>query len=385
MNAFKVSFSGVFILFAVLSAGSLFAQQSGLAVNGDQGAKDIYLAASTVQVSADVAGDAVVAGGSISIANSVAGDVLAAGGTVNITANVGDDIRAAGGSITIAGDVGDDLVVAGGAIVLDSASTVSGRAWLAGGTVTVAGNVNHELRATGENIILAGAIGGDAHIYAKSIEIKPGAVIKGNLTYSSPSEAEIHQDAVIEGDVNHNEIESDDFDDPGADFIGNLMFYISLAASALALFLAFPLRSISVVKQLQDAPLQSSGLGVLVLFATPLIALMLLVSVIGAPIALVALALYVIALILGLLVGVIWIGDIGFRQFGKEPDESKRTRAWSIAAAAAVLLIVDWIPFVGGLVFFIVLVLGIGGVIQFLYRLYIDRDGNPGAISKAAQ
>ena len=111
----------------------------------------------------------------------------------------------------------------------------------------------------------------------------------------------------------------------------------------------------------------------MVLFVTPFVVLMLMVSVLGIPFGLIVLGLYFVALIVGLLVGIIWIGDFGFRQLGKIPDESKWTRAWSIVAAAAILLIIGSIPFIGGLVFFLVLLLGIGALKLHLYRLYIGR------------
>ncbi len=370
MSISKANIRGIPILLALLLTGSLSAQHNALAADGEPIQKDIYIADSTVQLIADVLGDAVIAGGSISVANAVAEDVLVAGGTINITANVGDDIRAAGGSIAITGDVGDDVLAAGGTVVLDSASTVGGRAWLAGGTLTVAGNITHGLKAAGETIILAGTIGGDVELQAGSIEIKPSAVIKGNLNYAAPGKADIDDAATITGEVNYEEIAFEDFDADGPGLIGKLVFYLSLAASAFAVFLLFPLRSVTVVKQLQSSPLKTLGMGLLVLFSTPFIALMLLVSVIGVPIGFVVLALYVAVLIIGLLTGLIWVGDRVFRQIGKEPDESKHVRAWSIGAAALVLLVVSWIPFIGAWVFFIVLLLGIGATAEYFYHLY---------------
>ncbi|MDH3638129.1 MAG: polymer-forming cytoskeletal protein [Gammaproteobacteria bacterium] len=340
--------------------------------------EDVYMAGATVQVLADVEGDVVVAGGTVTVVNSVSDDVLAAGGTVTITANVDDDIRLAGGSVAVTGNVGDDAVIAGGAVTLGPGNTVSGRAWLAGATITVAGNVGRELKAAGGEIIVAGTIGGDVELYAESIEIQPSAVIKGNLTYSAPKEAVIHEGARIEGVVNWHELDPRrDFGDPGWSFVGNLVFFLSLAVSAIVLFLIYPRFSRSVVQQLQDAPFKSLGLGLLVLFATPFVVLMLLVSVLGVPLGLIVLALYFVALIAGLLVGIIWIGDFGFRRLGKTPDESKWIRAWSIVAAAAILLIIGFIPFIGGLVLFFVLLLGIGALELHFYRLYIGRGDSP--------
>ncbi len=382
----KVSICMVLVLSTVMSTGSLFAQHGGLTVTkSGQVTEDVYMVGATVQVLANVEGDVVVAGGSVTIVNSVSEDVLAAGGAVTITANVDDDIRSVGGSVAVAGNVGDDVAVAGGSVSLEPGSTVGGRAWLAGGTITVAGHVGRELRAAGGEIILAGTIGGDVELYAESIEIQPSAVIKGNLSYSAPYEAVIHEGARIEGVVTRQELDLHrDFGGPGWGLGGSLVFFLSLAVSAIVLFLIYPHVSTTVVQRLQDAPFKSLGLGLLVFFATPFVVLMLLVSVLGVPLGLTVLALYFVALIVGLLVGIIWIGDLGFRRLGKIPDESKWIRAWSIIAAAAILLIIGFIPFIGGLVFFIVLLLGIGAVKLYFYGLYVSRGDSPVITSKPA-
>lgn len=379
MRLRKVNLCMVLILLAMSSTGALFAQHGGLTVTkSGQVTGDIYMAGATVQVLADVEGDVVVAGGSVTIVNSVSDDVLAAGGTVSITANVDDDIRSAGGSVVVTGNVGDDAVIAGGSVTLGPGSTVGGRAWLAGGTITVAGNVGQELKAAGGEIILAGTIDGDVELYAESIEIQPSAVVKGNLTYSAPKEAVVHEGARIEGVVTWQELDlRRDLGGPGWGFAGTLVFFLSLAVSAIVLFLIYPHLSTSVVQRLQHAPLMSFGIGLVVLFATPFVVLMLLVSVLGVPLGLIVLALYFVALVAGLLVGIIWIGDFGFRRLGKTPDESKWIRAWSIVAAAAILLIISFVPFIGSLVIFLVLLLGIGALELHFYRLYIAGGDNP--------
>ncbi len=385
MRTPKVRIRKVFMLLTVLSTGPLFAQQNGMTVTkSGKVTEDIYMAGATVQVLGEVEGDVVVAGGSVSIVNTVSGDVLAAGGTVSITANVNDDIRAAGGSVAIAGNVGDDAVAAGGSVTLASGSTVGGRAWFAGETVTVAGNVNRELRATGRKVILAGTIGGDVELYAESVVIEPGAVIKGKLAYSAPNEAVVREGAVIEGAVDWHESDFGEFDERGPGFAGTLVFFLSLAASAIVLFLIYSPLSSTAVQKLDNAPFKSLGLGLAVLFATPFVVLMLFGSVLGTPLGFIVLALYAVALIVGLLIGIIWIGDAGFRRLGKNPDKSKWIRAGSIVAAAALLLIVGLIPFIGGLAFLIVLMLGIGAVTLYFYQLLASRGNGLAFTSKPA-
>ena len=361
----------ILLLLSLFYSWALFAQQ-------DDAFTDIYDAGAAVQILEATQGDVVVAGGSVSIIKPVNGDVLAVGGAINISTDVGDDIRAAGGSVTLVGNIGDDAVVAGGNVVVDSATTIGGRAWLFGNTIHIEGIVEGELRAQAHRIILSGRVNGDVDLLANTIEIEPGAVIKGKLSYSAPKDAVIREGAIIEGEVSQSkfEINTNHANKQGNGFLGALMYYLSLTASAIVIVFIFPVRTLMATQQLEDTPFKSAGTGLVILLATPIVALMLLVSVLGMPLGFVLLGLYLSTLIIGFLIAVIWLGDLAFRKLGKQPDSSKLIRAASIAVGAALLMIIDVIPFVGGLIFFIISVMGIGGLVLFLYSAYLNRD-NP--------
>jgi cytoskeletal protein CcmA (bactofilin family) len=374
MSSSRARFLSVIFLLTTLSGGLVFAQQNNLSeTKGRQISEDIYKAGGSVKLSTDVEGDAVVAGGILSIANSVSEDLLAAGGVVNITANIGGDIRSAGGSVSIGGNVGSDVVAAGGFVTLESTSTVGGQAWLAGGIVNVAGNVTQDLKATGRQVTLTGTVGGDVEIHADSIDIEPGAVIKGKLIYSAPRELVVNEGVIIDGAIERQEFALGNIETWGEAFAGSLKFYLSLALSAILIFFLYPRFSAKVVERLDEALLQSLGLGFVVLVMTPVITILLLVTGLGAPLGLISLAVYLATLIVGLLLGIIWIGDAGFRLLGQTPGRSKWTRVWSIVAAAAALLLVKFIPYIGGWVFFITLLLGMGAMKMYFYRLYVGQ------------
>lgn len=135
----------------------------------------------------------------------------------------------------------------------------------------MAGNVDCALKAAGREVVVAGTVGGDVELYAGSIEIQPSAVIKGNLTYTAPKEAIVHEDARIERVVNWHKLDlRRDFGRAHWGFGGALVLFLSLAVSAIVFFLTYPRFSTSAVQQLQSAPLKSLEVGLLVLFATPL-------------------------------------------------------------------------------------------------------------------
>ena len=356
---------------AIVLAAAPSAQESGdTVIKRGTVREDLYLAGGTVDVTATVEGDVVAVGGQVTIDQEVKGDVLAAGGGVTVRAKVSDDVRLAGGSVTINGSVGDDAIAAGGHVLISPGATVGGRAFLAGGTVEIAGKVAKQLRAAGSHVIISGEIAGDVELAGATIEVRSGAVIGGNLRYASPEEAQIASDAKIAGQVTRDPVPPDDGAAHVFAGLARAGFYLSLLLTAIVFYLLFPASSIGAARIIEGAPWRSVGLGFAILAATPLAILILLVTVLGLWLGLVAAALYFVLLLVGVLTGLLYIGDVGLRLIGKRAEAPKMWRVLSLVAALVALWLVRYIPLVGGLAMFALLVFGTGALTLYLWRRY---------------
>ncbi|HEX7045011.1 MAG TPA: hypothetical protein VF203_10380 [Burkholderiales bacterium] len=336
--------------------------------------RDLYLAGGTVEVLASVEGDVIAAGGQVTVDNTVTGDVMAAGGTVSVRARVADDVRIAGGNVTLAGSVGDHAVIAGGHVLLAPGSSVGGRAWLAGNSINVGGKIGGNLRAAGARITIAGDVGGDVVLYAESVEIASGATIRGNLTYHSRDPARIASDATIAGKVTRQRLGPSEEMREGARAAAGaarVALYVSLTLTAIVLYLLFPKVSAGAVAALNDSPLKALGLGLALLAATPLVIVLLFASLVGVWLALTVVALYLLFLLLGFLTGVVSVGDWGLRLVGQDDRASTGLRVLSIVAAFVVLWMVRWVPVLGSLAMFALLVFGLGALTLHLWRRYV--------------
>jgi cytoskeletal protein CcmA (bactofilin family) len=335
--------------------------------------QDIYLAGGTVDMLATVEGDVVAAGGQVSIDNTVSGDVMAIGGNVSVRARVGDDVRVAGGNVTLSGTVGDDALAAGGNVLLAPNAAVGGRAWLAGGTVEIAGKVGRGVKAAGNRVIVAGDITGDVQLAADTIEIRPNAVIRGNLTYYSRNEAQIASGAKITGAVQHEPVAPSQKRAQGYVFghLARLGLYISLMLTGIVLYLLFPRAAVGAARTIAETPMKSLGLGLAVLAATPLVALLLFASLLGIWLALTTAAIYLVFLLLGFLTGILAVGDWGLRLIGRAGAATPGWRALSIIAALLLLWVVRFVPGLGGVIVFALLVFGLGALTLHLWRRYV--------------
>jgi len=354
----------------------LFAQDVGESVRIHGAiAEDVYAAGGTVDILATVAGDVVAAGGHVAVGQRVNGDVMAAGGAVSVNADVADDVRLAGGDVTISGTIGDDAIAAGGNVTLTPDSTVNGRAWFAGGRIDVAGTVGKELRATGGQIVLSGQVKGDVTLAGNVISILDGAIIDGDLVYRSPRAAEIASGAQIRGTTRYEPVERPTGAIVAAVAGTGIVGLLSLIVTGSALYLLFPRFIGTAMSTIRTEPWKCLGLGLAILAATPIVISVLLFTVIGWLPAIVIGALYLILLLAGFLTGVLYAGDLG-RRVLKRGDASRFGQLWSFAVALIVVTLLGFLPLLGTLLLFALLLAGTGSVELGLYRAYIQQSAN---------
>lgn len=332
--------------------------------------EDQYLAGEVVELRGIVEGDVVAAGGRVLIEERVTGDVIVAGGVVDLRAMVDDDVRAAGGQVLINGEVAGDLIAAGGEITVPTESAVGERAWLAGGELEIGGYVGRELRAAGEEVTISGEINGDALVYGKEVRVLPTARIAGRLVHYGPKEAEIAPAARILGGTEYHQVQIDARVGERVARGMATMLLLALLTTGIVLFLVFPHFSAAAVGALRVRPWASLGIGLAVFFTVPPVAMLLMMTAIGAVLAVVLLMLYGLLMLAGFLVGMLCTGDLVLRLVHKGTAFTRSWRLLSLAAVFLVLWLIGFVPPLAVLVAYIVMVLGAGALMVQFYRMY---------------
>lgn len=330
--------------------------------------EDLYVAGGRVDILAEVVGDVIAAGGHVAIDSQVTGDVIAAGGSVTVHGSVNDDVRLAGGEVTINAAVGDGMVAAGGNVLLAPGATVGGDVMLSGGRVELAGKVRGDARIGGGQVVISGQVDGNVEIAGKSIAIKPGAIIRGNLTYRSPDAADIDSRAHIEGSVSHIDTPL-----PGTAEIASglatagLLLWISIALTGVVLYLLFQQAALSAVRVAATKPWMAMVLGLAVFAATPVLAIVLLATGVGWLLAWLLMTVYVTLLVLGFLIGVLFLSDTALRRVRPGREASKLGSSFAFILMLFAVMFVGLIPLLGWLMVFVLLLLGLGGTTLQLY------------------
>ncbi len=338
-------------------------------------ADNLYLAGAEVRLEQSASGDVVAAAGRLVVDGAVAGDAVLAAGSVEVRAAVGDDLRAAGGVITLAAPVKGESLIAGASVHVAPGADLAGRAWLAGNEVTIDGVLRGEVRAYGRTITVSGDVQGPMMLRGEHIEFTSRARIRGDVTYSSNTDIVIHPGATVAGKVVREpgvfQIPRPNIEIPGLAAARPLLLFGLLAAGIL-LYAIFPRYTAGAVRTLQRAPVKSLGLGAAMFFSAPPIILLLVITIIGIPLALVVAALYAIALLAGYLLAAFFLGERLLRLAGKG-EASMGWRIASLAVALAALWLLRQIPYAGALVLLAALLFGLGALALQAFIQYSDR------------
>jgi len=355
----------VMVISGLAWTGQSLAQKVGESVVVREATDDLYAAGGEVEVLATVNGDAVLAGGTVSVAGEVRDDLIAAGGRVNFSGKVGDDARLAGGSVNVTGSVSGHAVMSGGEVHIGAGSRIGEFAWLAGGQVVMAGSIGGDLKAMAGSVELRGQVNGDAELAGEEIQIADGAVINGDLIWRSNSEPEISEGAVIKGEIRQGEPLPEFRREPG--FLARLFMMLSLIVAAGVLYTLMRPACEACVSVFQAQPWAALLTGLAVFAVTPVAIVLLFVTGIGWLLALVLMAAYGLALLLGGLAGVVVVARQGLARVSPDPAPSLGKTWLAITVAAFVLSLLYVIPPIGMLAATLVLFLGLGTVAREAY------------------
>ncbi len=381
-------------LFALLSLlllsmpGMVTAAEMGSGDNyvlpGNEVLRDnLYAAGGTVQLNGSVDGDALVAGGNVTVSNNVANDLAAVGGTVLVLGNVGEDARLAGGNVLVSGEIGGELVVAGGMVSVTPAAKVRGETIVMGGQIVLDGMFEGNVEIRGEEVTISGQVNGTVSGDIDSLVIADGAVISGGLIYMSPKEAAIAEGAQVGGEIVHEKRVSGPR--PALDSRGRigeakrafgaalaavaLLKYLASLAAALVLTMWFAKRSQAVV----DASLRGFGHNFLIGLAgaiiSPISLILLLLTGIGAVLALLGGAIFMALMTLsGIFAGVIF--GVIIRKAWTKSKKAPSADWKSVLLGVTLLHLAYIIPIIGPL-FKMVLALGVFGAVVIMLHGYL--------------
>jgi hypothetical protein len=261
----------------------------------------------------------------------------------------------------------DDQIVLTGQLLI-AADEIVDAAVILDGPARVEGTVRESLVALNGDTEVSGTVEGDVIVLNGDLVIRSGAEVGGDLvTQSTP---QVEEGATVRGDRTNIATRFDfDFEDVG--FGGRIAWWIGYSISTLVLgllLLAFAPRLFPAVREAANTKLGSSiGWGVGLFFLLPIGAIVLLVTVVGIPLGVSVLLALALLYTTGYVVATMATGSLLLR--------STQSRFVAFLAGWGVLRLVALIPFVGGWLWFLGSVWGLGLLAVAIRRSPSDEPG----------
>jgi cytoskeletal protein CcmA (bactofilin family) len=328
---------------------------------------DLFAAGQTVTIAGTVTGDVFATGQTVVVTGMIGGDLIAAAQQVVIDGVVNGDVRAGGAVVTVNGSVGHNVTSLAQQVNVSTSGRVDGSVVAAGETISAFGPVGRGITAGGSTLQIGGPVGGDVLAWAQTLSFGPNARITGDLDYHSERQATVPGGAVS-GQVQFQPVEREPQQTPVLngllDFGGLIWLFGSAIVGGVAIVLA-PRASARAIEMGHQQPLATFAWGLLALCVVPLGIVLIGVTLVGIPLAIVLAALYALGLMLawpalGLLVG----SELARRLRRGEPLPVLA----ALAVGLILLHLLTHVPFLGGLVAFLGLILGVGMVVQSIRR-----------------
>ena len=370
-TSLRVSWAALLVSAFIIPAFALAADvrigNSPVVTSSEPSKGNLYLVGGNVTSAGRVGGDLVTLGGTIVVNGPISQDLLIGGGNLMVVGDVGGDIRAGGGNILINGRVGNDVVVAGGSTQI-SGSSVGGDVLWAGGALQVTAPVGGNMHLAGSEVVINSHVRGDVQFKGNKLTLGKDAVIDGNLNYTAKSEATIEAGAVVKGKTTFEPQKMGTTPGLSAKSILAIFsvfvlgMFLAKLVFALALGLFFRRFAVAVVHTAMEQPLPEMGRGLVVLIVLPIVSIMALVTLIGIPLGVLGLVMFVALMLVSSGLAAIIAGSLAHKWMFKPDDYQLDWK--TIFLGVAIYTLLGFIPFVGALAKFLLILLALGSVVK---------------------
>ena len=320
----------------------------------------LIAAADTVNIDGTVNGDLIATGRSINVRGRVKGDVLCAGHTLDFHGNAEGNLYTAAQTLDLRGTVDRNLYGWAEALEIGNSGRVGGDVVAGTANGRFDGTVGRDMLLFAGNALVEGGVGRDLRSYVGDgdITLSPPARVGGNLTLLMKGKERVHLDpSVVVGgktDIQTRKAEPSRYTRPRFYFWEAVKLAAALITGLLIAWLSPSLFRAPLSQA--SAVLKAGGVGFLVLVAAPVAAVILGITLVGLPIAILAL----FSWLAGLYLAKVFVGAFIGQGMLKPQTGPPRPFALSLLLGLFIIYVATNLPYVGGVLSFLVILLGLG-------------------------
>lgn len=336
----------------------------------------MFLSGKKVLISGVVDGDVFVAAERVEVQGTVRGNLFVVAQATEVSGTVEGAFFVGGQDVELLGRAQGGIYAVGENVFLNETSQVTKSAYLSGESIRTRGRVGRELVFAAARVTLMGEVEHSVTGFSGRFSLADGARVGGDLHVVVPAQdaSVVHSGARVEGQTTVRVDESDDEEAAWTSRLVLVLLHVlavlSMASVISALFPALTPRAPTS----SLAALKAMGVGFVVLVATPVVIVLLALTLVGLPLAGVVLGGYGLLLFLASVVVASFVADY-------VPWPEQLPSLLRVGLTLIALLSVFQIPVVGGGISFLVMLLGMGAIVQQCRALYLHQ----GARAEAAE
>lgn len=322
---------------------------------------NLYAAGGSVSISGEVKADMYAAAGSVTVNGPIGADFTAIGGTIQTHAKVADDVRVIGGDVVIANEVGGDVFVFGGQLKVLSSAKVAGNVYFYGGEAEIDGEVAGSIMGQADTFFIRNSVGA-VDVSARKIVLSDNANVAGNLSYKNGGDLERSLNSTVSGEI--LVIENGLNQNSRSNF--PLMFFLAWLFTSLSMLWLFRPQLEKLLVSVKKSPARVGIIGLSGLVAAPVLATILITTVLGIWVGIAILLLFLFFCLAALVLLPILLGSYLLSLYRK----NDRVDILSVILGVATIGLLSLVPFLGGLFVFAIFVITFGALLQRVYRTF---------------
>lgn len=311
-------------------------------------------------------GDLFCMGGSVVVDAIVNGDIICAGGTVIIRGDTTGDVRVVASTITVDGNVSGNATLIGGTVIVTNNTTIGEDINIVAQRITHDGSIERDALFRAQNITVNGDIGRRLQLFHGDSALISDAATIGSLAYASPDNIQLPKSMIgapieqmpVDMAYKINNILQSSIMLVALLYIG---LFISLLLTALGVAFLFPRSLEDSIYFATKQPATTLGAGVITLILIPPSIVLLLISIVGIPLALIIGSLFFAVVLLSAPFVAHYIGNMFF------PERSHPIRA---LVGAIILILLYAIPVINIFTAIMTTVFGTGLIIRVATKRY---------------
>jgi cytoskeletal protein CcmA (bactofilin family) len=256
---------------------------------------DLMVTCARGRIDGTVEGDLYFFGQSVDISGHIKGDLILFVQSARVTGQVDGNIRAATNNLTITGTVAKNVLSLNEVLNLDSAGRVDGSMTAFAESVGIDGKLGRDLLVFDDQTTISGTVGGGIRAKGHNLSIVSSGEVAGPIHYEGDHPANVASGAKLASPIEYVVREHHSEYKEGHYYLWRVIWTAAFILFGLVLILLMPKFAEDAVRagERVGAPL---GLGLLVFFAVPIAAVIACITVVGIPLGLLTLGLWMLAI-----------------------------------------------------------------------------------------